>query len=56
MIKEVSKTSKNRTKKQNSAFLEMLLGTLDPRLLRNILTGKEVMKASEGTVRAGQYF
>ena len=46
----------NEAKEQNRGFLEMLLGTLGTRLLGNLLTGKSVMRACEGTIRAGQYF
>ena len=34
----------------------MLLGTLGVGLLGNMLAEKEVIKASEGTIRAGQDF
>ena len=32
----------------------MLIGTLGASLLRNLLTGKETVKAGEGTIRAGE--
>ena len=34
----------------------MLLGTLSARLLGNLLTGKVIITASKGTVKAGQDF
>ena len=34
----------------------MLLSTLAASLLRNLLTGKDTIRAGEGTVRAGQDF
>ena len=34
----------------------MLLGTLGASLLGNLLTGKDIMGAGEGTIRAGQDF
>ena len=34
----------------------MLLGTLDASLLGNLLTGKQTIRAGEGTIRAGQDF
>ena len=34
----------------------MLLGTLGPSLLGNLLTGKDTIRAVEGTIRAGQDF
>ena len=37
-------------------FLSMLLGTLTANLLGNALSSKGVIKAGEGTIRAGQDF
>ena len=65
LLKGVSKTIKNETKKQRGGFLSMLLGTLGASLLGNLLTGgKGKVKASEesvasrskgdGIVRAGE--
>ena len=34
----------------------MLLGTFGARLLENLLTGKRVLRAGKGTIRAGQNF
>ena len=34
----------------------MLLGTLGASLLGNLLTGKEVMREAEGTIRTGHDF
>ena len=34
----------------------MLLGTLVASLLGNLLTGKDTIRAGEGTIRAGQDF
>ena len=45
-LKGVTKTIKNETKEQKGVFLRILFGTLRPRWLGNLLTGK-------GTVRAG---
>ena len=55
LIKDVSKTIKNE-KEQKGGFLGMLLRTLGARLLGNLLTGKRVMRAGEGTIRAVQDF
>ena len=55
-IKGVSKTMKNKAKLQKSGFLSMFLGTLGPNLLGDLLAVKVVMKAVEGTIRAGQDF
>ena len=64
LLKGVSKTIKNETKKQRGGFLSMLLGTLGASLLGNLLTGGKgsvasrakgegIMRASNGIVRAG---
>ena len=39
-----------------SGFPRMLLGALGASLLGNLLTGKRVIKAAEGTIRACQDF
>ena len=63
MIKIVSQAIKNKTKKQKGRFLGVLLGTLGAGLFGNMLadkgaiatrTGKETIRAAEGTVTAGQ--
>ena len=56
LIKDVSKTIKNEAKEQNGRFLGMLLSTLGASLLGNLLTGKDTIKSSKDTVRAGQNF
>ena len=59
LLKRVTKTIKNETKKQKGGFLCMLLGTLGASLLRNLLSGKRFVrtgsanKNGKGTVRAG---
>ena len=54
LLKRVSKTIENETKKQTGGFLSMLLGTLGASLLGNLLTGgKGIMRAGDGIVRAG---
>ena len=54
LLKGVTKTIENETKKQKGGFLNMLLGTLGASLLGNSLTGgKGNMKACDGIVRAG---
>ena len=52
LLKGVTKTIQNETKEQKVGFLSMLLGTLGASLLRNLLTGKETVRAGEGTIRA----
>ena len=54
LLKGVSKTIENDTKKQRGGFLSILLGTLGASLLGNLLTGKGMMRAGEGIVRAGE--
>ena len=56
LLKGVSKTIQNEAKEQRGGFL-MLLGTLGASLLDDLLTknlsSKGVIRAGEGTVRAG---
>ena len=49
----VSETIKDETKEQRDAFLSMLLGNLVASLLGNMLAGKGVIRAVEGTAGAG---
>ena len=59
LLKGVTKTIKNETKKQRGRFLSMLLGTLGASLLGNLLTRKGILRAGsgnnkgKGTVTAG---
>ena len=48
LLKGVTKTIKNETKKQRGGFLNMLLGTLGATLLSNMLAGKGVVRAGSG--------
>ena len=50
LLKGVSKTIENETKEQREGFLSMLLGTLGASLLGNLLMGKGMMRAGEGSV------
>ena len=52
LLKGVSKTIENEIKEQRGGFLSMLLGTLGASLLGNLLTGKGIMRAEDGIVRA----
>ena len=52
LLKGVSKTIENETKEQRGGFLSMLLGTLGASLLGNLLSGKGMMRAGEGIIRA----
>ena len=53
LIKGLSETDKNKAKEQKGEFLVMILGTLGASLLVNWLTGKDKIRANEGTVRGG---
>ena len=48
LIKGISETIKNESKKQRGGFLGMLLDTLGTSLLGNLLTGKSTIRAGEG--------
>ena len=54
LLKGVTETFKNETKEQKGGFLSMLLGTLGASFLGNLLTGKGIVRAGEGTVIAGE--
>ena len=45
LLKEVTKTIKNETKKQKVGFLSTLQGTLGASLLGNLLAGKGIVRA-----------
>ena len=47
---------KNEAKEQKVGFFSILLGTLSASSLGDLSTGKGTVRASEGTVRAGQEF
>ena len=53
LLKGVSKTIKNEAKEQKGGFLSMLLGTLGASLLGDMLFGKGVIRAGEGTAIVG---
>ena len=57
LLKGVSETIQNKAKEQRGRFLSMLLGTLGASLLGDVLSkglsGKAVIRAGEGTIRAG---
>ena len=57
LLKGVSETIQHEAKEQRGGFLSMLLGTLGASLLGDILSkglsGKSVIRAGEGTIRAG---
>ena len=53
LLEGVSETIKNEANEQKSGFLSMLLCTLGASLLGDMLTGKGVIRAGEGTARVG---
>ena len=56
LIKGISDTIKNEAKKEMEGFLPILLGALAASMLRSTLTGRGVIGADEGTIRAGENF
>ena len=48
LLKRAAKTIKNETKEQKERFLRMLLGALGASLLRNLLSGKGIVRTSYG--------
>ena len=57
LLKGVNETIQHEAKEQRGGFLSMLFGTLGASLLGDILSkglsGKGVIRASEGTIRTG---
>ena len=57
LLDEITETVKNEVKEQKGGFLSILLGTLGASLLGDLLTkklsGRGVVRAGEGTIRAG---
>ena len=51
LLKGITETVKNEAQEKRGGFLSMLLGTLGASLLRNILTGKGVIRAGEETAK-----
>ena len=56
LIKGVSETIENEAKEQKGGFLSVLLGTLRASVFRNLLKGKDTIRAGEDTIRACQNF
>ena len=55
LIKD-SETIGNETKEQKGGFLSVLLGTLSPSLLQNLLIDKGTIKTGGGRIRNSQKF
>ena len=49
----ITETVKNEVKEQKGGFLSMLLGTIGASLLGNMLAGRSVIRAGEGTITVG---
>ena len=55
-VSELAKQLKMKQKDKKGVFVSVLLGTLGASLLGNLLTGKDRIRACEGTIREGQDF
>ena len=55
-IKGISKTVENKVKEQKRGFLDMLAAKLASHLLGNVASDEGVIRAHNGTFRAGQDF
>ena len=57
LLNGITEVVKNEVKEQKCGFLSMLLGTLGASLLGDLLTknlsGRGVIRAGEGTIKAG---
>ena len=53
LLDGITETVKNEVKEQKGSFLSMLLSTLGASLLGTMLAGRRVVRAGEGTIRAG---
>ena len=53
LLDGITETIKNEVKEKKGGFFNMLLGTLGASLLGNMLAGRDVIRAVEGTIRAG---
>ena len=57
LIQGISETFKNEAKEQKErTLLSVLLGTLAASILANALTGRGVIRAGEGNIRASENF
>ena len=53
LLDGITETVENEIKEQKRGFLSMLVGTLGASLLGNMLAARSVIRAEEGTIRAG---
>ena len=56
LLKGISETIKNEAKEQKGGFFPMLFRPLAASILGSALTGTGVIRAHEGTIRAGENF
>ena len=56
LIKGISETIKNEAKEQKRGFIPMLLGILAASILGSPLTGRGLIRAGEGTIKAVENF
>ena len=56
LMRGIHETIKDEIKEQKSASLSILLGTLAVSILENALSVREIIKADEEVIRAGQNF
>ena len=56
LIKGISEKIKNETKEQKGKLLSVLLGTVAASLLGSALTGRGIIRAGEGAIRAAEKF
>ena len=54
LINRISETIKNQAKEQKRGFFLMLLEALVASLLGSAITGRGVIRAAEGKIRAGE--
>ena len=54
LIKRVIQSTENETKEYGRRFHDILLHSLGAGLLRNMLTGKSVIRAGDGVIQAGE--
>ena len=52
LLDGITETVRNEVKEQKGGFLSVLLGTLGTSLLGNLLAGRRIIRAGEGTIRA----
>ena len=50
LLKGVNETIQNEVEEQKGRFLSILIGTLSPSLIWNILAGKGVIRAGDGAI------